>query len=107
MKEFSCVSDLVQNPPTKLPVTFIGFQETSDGIKKLALVNQPDGSTVIFNPERHEIMNRGNLRLRARGLYGQYLRERTRRILGNRSNIQKSERKREYRIGKKEAPLGR
>ncbi len=100
MKEFSCVSDLVENPPPKLPVTFIGFQETSDGIKELALVNQPDGSTVIFNPERHEIINRGNLRLRARGLYDQYLRERTGGILGNRS-------KRKYHIGKKEAPLGR
>ncbi len=43
------------NSIQKLSVTFIGLQETKDPERKLALVNEPDGSTVIFNPDRHEI----------------------------------------------------
>ncbi|HSR11331.1 MAG TPA: hypothetical protein VLS90_07775 [Thermodesulfobacteriota bacterium] len=53
------------NPIPKLSVTFIGLQETKDPERKLALVNEPDGSTVIFNPDRHEIKR---FRIRGRKL---------------------------------------
>jgi hypothetical protein len=39
---------------TKIPVVAIGYQDTPDGFRKL-LVNEPSGSTHVYNPERHII----------------------------------------------------
>ncbi len=100
----SCAS--FEKRAARLPVTFIGLQETNEPGKKLALVNQPDGSTVIFNPKRHEMVRPGKLRLRASSFTDQAFKARIGRTLGM-SNIKNSERKRNLDIGKKENPLGR
>jgi hypothetical protein len=39
---------------TKVPVVAIGYQDSPDGFRKL-LVNEPSGSTHVYNPERHII----------------------------------------------------
>ena len=39
---------------TKIPVVAIGYQDSPDGFRKL-LVNEPSGSTHVYNPERHII----------------------------------------------------
>jgi hypothetical protein len=40
----------------KTPVTFIGFQLRLSG-PAFALVNEPSGSTVKYDPKRHMIIN--------------------------------------------------
>jgi hypothetical protein len=39
----------------KIPVVAIGYQDFPDGFRRL-LVNEPSGSTHVYDPERHVII---------------------------------------------------
>ncbi len=94
-----------ENRAAKLPVTFIGIQETKEPNQKFTLVNQPDGSTVIFNPRRHEIVKKRKPPFKARRFTDQTSKPGIGRVLGK-NNIESSERRRASRI-EKENPPGR
>ena len=42
---------------SRVPVVFIGYQMRAHGLP-VELVNEPEGSTVVYRPARHQIVNR-------------------------------------------------
>ncbi len=47
----------------KIPVKFVGIQETKATLRGLILVNEPSGSTITYIPEIHNIVNKQDYQL--------------------------------------------